>query len=221
MAIQFNKGDLGEVDFESCDASGFPVAGRTLAKLISVDTGDGGNNGFPYEELTFQVLRHEKPGQDGKRFRERIYHYGADDHKTKKCRDRAVGIAKRMGIYTDEDREQDADIEYDQAIGDTFVVDLEESKPRDGDPNGKTYVNMGFMGIYNPRSAETLAKYPSVKEFATWARAGKGEAPSAKSPAKTDAGSNGKDDGKGNRVTDKKTNAGKTSGRRASQATEV
>lgn len=188
MAIDFSNSSYSpeDFDFQNCDTGGMPEIGTYHVKLSAVESQDDGEH-TPSENLTFQVLGGTVPGQAGKQITERLYLSGRDEDKTKKAIQRAMGFGKRMGVYTEADAKALKAIEFEKAIGKTFIIEVVDGSYTDkvtGDK--KEMVRLGYMGVWRDDSPDApecpRVGKPALKKPAP---ATNGKAEPAKPAAKT------------------------------------
>lgn len=188
MGIAIQDVDLNDIgDFDDVDAGGLPAAGRYHVRLIDVEEQDDGEH-TPSSNLTFQILAGTTSGQRGKKVMERIYHPSSDlesmndaDKKKEvsKAR-RALGIAKRMDIYTAADLKDGKEVDFSEAIGREFIIDLKEETYQ-----GKKSIRMDYMGIWTVGHPDVMdCPLGGGKKQPTGAAAGGAKTPAANGNAK-------------------------------------
>lgn len=137
-----------EFDFNEVDTGGAPLKGVYHARVMKEEFVDEANK-TPSENITFKVLAGTTPGQAGKQITFYLPFSHEEEDKYKNMVRRAMGVGKRLGIYTEEMAKNLAPIPFEKAVGNEVIIEVEDHSYEDRTTGAmKTTTRISYMGVW-------------------------------------------------------------------------
>lgn len=191
MAIDFKEAGFrpNEFDFNDCDTGGAPLKGVYHAKITKEEYVDEPNKS-PSQNLSFQVLAGTTNGQRGKVITFYLPLGHDDEEKYKNMVRRAMGLGKRLGIYTEEMAKTLEPIPFEKAVGKECIIEVEDHSYEDrATGTTKSTTRISYMGVWRadhpdaPDCPRHGAKAPPKPAAGTGARPEPAKPTAAAKPA--------------------------------------
>lgn len=150
MAIDFKDAGFqpNEFDYNDCDTGGSPIKGVYHAKVVKEEYVDEPNKN-PSQNITFKVLAGTVPGQSGKLITFYLPLGHEEEEKYKNMVRRAMGVGKRLGIYTEEMAKSLAPIPFENAVNKECIIEVEDHSYKDNVTGETKYTNrISYMGVW-------------------------------------------------------------------------
>ena len=141
--------DPQDVDFQNCDSGGSPDVGvyhATLFKEAFVDE----PNKNPAQSLSFRIKAGTTAGQAGKEISLYLPAGSDDPDKHINMIKRMMGVAKRLGVYTEKMALAKEPIPFENAVGKDAIIEVELHNYEDKQTGEqKTTHRISYMGVWS------------------------------------------------------------------------